>query len=95
MTMTTAHQAGTARMNLALAAYAEQHPASNYVRVAGHAGVWHYDGPCHVLGDEEMFEHPTLVLVHQVVDPERVAVVEANDLTPFAPHAVTGERIAV
>lgn len=60
---------------------------TTYVRVAGHAGVWEHDGPAHVITDDQVFEHPSLVVVHQVADPGRVAVVEAADVTPFTPIA--------
>lgn len=95
-----AHRIGNARMHRAMHTTNErtthmtttERPIHLYVRVAGHAGVWELDGPAHVLTDDDMFEHPTLVLVHQVADPGRWAVVEGSDVTPFTPTAITTDE---
>lgn len=65
-------------------------------QVTGHAGRWVLEGPAHVLTDDQVFEHPTLVVLHQLVDPERVIVAEIADVQPFTPIADDpGQPIAV
>lgn len=63
---------------------------TTYVRVAGHAGVWELDGPALVLTDDDMFEHPTLVNVHQAADPGHFAVVEAADAVAWPEAGAKG-----
>lgn len=94
-TSAAAHKAGNARMTRALALYGKSHTQERttpmtqptYVRIVGHAGVWEVDGPALVLTDDDCFEHPTLLVAHQVADPGRFAVIEPHDVQPFAVEA--------
>jgi hypothetical protein len=57
-------------------------PTARY-QVDGHAGVWACGGPPVVIGDTERFEHPDLMLMYQIADPDNVIVVGPADVTAF------------
>lgn len=100
MNTSLAHKIGNARMVRALAEYDRTHPRpapkerttpmTAYIRIRGHAGVWEIDGPALVLTDDDCFEHPTMLVAHQVADPGRFAVIEPGDTIPFTVEAVVG-----